>query len=319
MGLSELQQVNAVIGLSRHIAGWPSTLADHKYILDRIELKVSIPDPSKPGVSVVVNPDLLFLSDERNQSLIVELKAGSYREHDLEQMEKLIKLTANQLVRYGRVTVSNAVTHRISVMLIVNHDNLAAFRLAVVAARHPSCLVSISTSIIQTEEGELLDNLLDREFKRGIAIAKAYMPSRLIRVLPTTNETKDLKRCVVETVRDSWVNNERFIDPQRIARQLFRNGIWDLFDSEAKARFLRTAKEVIKDMRETDFYRYIERIPGEPSNWRLLRLPDTEGNQLVKALERFQRVVRDYKTRLQNDVPYSGGRHVDQLTFEDIQ
>jgi len=66
-----------MIGLSKRIHGWPSTLADHKYTLVRIELKLSVPDPAQPGSSKIINPDLLFVSDERNYSLLVELKSGS--------------------------------------------------------------------------------------------------------------------------------------------------------------------------------------------------------------------------------------------------
>lgn len=180
MGLSELQQVNAIIGLSKKVAGWPSTLADHRYSLDRIELKLKIPDATKPGISIVVNPDLLFVSDERNYSLVVELKSGSYHDHDLKQIENLVAVTPVQLIRDGRVTLQHAssvLTHRISVMLVVNHDNLGGFLSAIKAAANKSCLVSLSTTIIQTQHGTLSDNQLDSVFRSGIAIDKSYLPT----------------------------------------------------------------------------------------------------------------------------------------------
>jgi hypothetical protein len=74
--LSPLQQVNAIVGLSKRIEGWPSTLAEHRYSLDRIELKFKVPNPAEVGASIVINPDLLFVSDERNTIHIVELKSG---------------------------------------------------------------------------------------------------------------------------------------------------------------------------------------------------------------------------------------------------
>lgn len=97
MALTELQQVNAMIGLSRNILGWPNTLADHKYTLVRIELKLTVPDPTRPGSSRVINPDLLFVSDERNLSLLVELKSGSYHYHDLEQSQNMSEVTARSI------------------------------------------------------------------------------------------------------------------------------------------------------------------------------------------------------------------------------
>jgi hypothetical protein len=110
MALSELQQVNAFIGLSKNIPGWPSTLADHKYTLDRIELKFKISDPTRPGYSIVINPDLLFVSDERNCSLIVELKSGTFHAHDLQQMDNFVRLKPIELVRNAGVTLPS-VTH----------------------------------------------------------------------------------------------------------------------------------------------------------------------------------------------------------------
>jgi hypothetical protein len=40
MPLTELEQVNAIVGLGMRIDGWPSTFADLGYVLDRIELKI---------------------------------------------------------------------------------------------------------------------------------------------------------------------------------------------------------------------------------------------------------------------------------------
>lgn len=320
MGLSELQQVNAVIGLSKDITGWPSTLADHKYTLDRIELKLTIPDPVRPGSNKVINPDLLFVSDERNYSLLVELKKGTYNNRALEQCQNMAEVTPIQLVRNGRVTLAstaNLVTHKTSTMLVVNEEHAEEFVNAFTAAACDSCAVSIGPLAIQTKYGNLIDSLLDGEFKRGVSIEKRYLPSRLVRVLPTTNETKDLKRCVVETVRDLWVNNERAVNAMVIAERLFRDGIWKLFDSDAQKQFLGVAKRVLKDMHQTEFNRYLQRVPSTLDEWTLLRLPESEGKTKLRAAVAFQNAVRSYKNRLLHDIEYSG-RHIDQLTLDDI-
>jgi hypothetical protein len=321
VALSELQQVNAMIGLSKNIPGWPSTLADHKYTLVRIELKLTVPDPARPGSSKVINPDLLFVSDERNYSLLVELKSGSYHHHDLEQAQNMSEVTPVQLIREGRVTLPaavNLINHKISSMLVVNQENVTAFESALATAHCGVCLVSISTALIHTESGSLSDGQLDGVFKRGISIDKHYLPSRLVRVLPTTNETKDLKRCVVETVRDFWVNSERVINPTVMAQRLFSGGIWELFDTQAQNQFVDVAKRVLKDMHETEFNRYLQRVPGSLVEWNLLRLPDSEGKNRLKSIQTFQKVVRDYKERLLHDSAYPG-RQKEQLTLDDIE
>jgi hypothetical protein len=320
VALSELKQVNAMIGLSKNIPGWPTTLADHKYTLARIELKLTVSDLALPGSSKVVNPDLLFVSDERNYSLLVELKSGSYHEHDLEQSENMTAVTPLELVRGGRVTLlvpANLLEHKISSMLIVNQENVAAFENALAAANCAICLVSISRTLIQTKRGTLIDDQLDSVFKRGISIDKHYLPSRLVRVLPTTNETKDLKRCVVETVREFWVNSERVINPSIVGQRLFSGGIWQLFDTQAQNQFLDIAKRVLKDMHETEFNRYLQRVPGSMVDWNLLRLPDSEGKNRLKAIQTFQRIMREYKERLLHDVDYPG-RQKDQMTLDDV-
>jgi hypothetical protein len=158
---------------------------------------------------------------------------------------------------------------------------------------------------------------LDGEFKRGISIDKHYLPNRLVRVLPTTNETKDLKRCVVETVRELWVNSERVINPSILGQRLFSEGIWQLFDTQAQNQFLDVAQRVLKDMHETEFNRYLQRVPRSTLEWNLLRLPDSEGKNRLKPIQAFQKAVREYKERLQHDIDYSG-RQKDQMTLDDV-
>lgn len=128
MGLSELQQVNAVIGLSKDITGWPSTLADHKYTLDRIELKLTVPNPVRPGSNKVINPDLLFVSDERNYSILVELKGGKYTDRVLEQCQNMAELTPIQLVRNGRVTNLPVFSLKVAALRVISLRGLSLLR-----------------------------------------------------------------------------------------------------------------------------------------------------------------------------------------------
>jgi hypothetical protein len=104
----------------------------------------------------------------------------------------------------------------------------------------------------------------------------------------------------------------------RIGERLFGNGIWKVFDSDARGQFSRIAKNVLKDMQETEFHRYLQRVTGVFDEWTLLRLPETERKNMSRASLRFQKAVRDYKIRLQNDMDYSG-RHVDQLSLADVE
>jgi hypothetical protein len=121
----------------------------------------------------------------------------------------------------------------------------------------------------------------------------------------------------VETVRELWVNSERVINPSILGQRLFSEGIWQLFDTQAQNQFLEVAKRVLKDMHETEFNRYLQRVPGSMVKWNLLRLPDSEGKNRLKAIQSFQRVIRDYKERLLHDSAYPG-RQKDQLTLDDI-
>lgn len=322
MALSELQQVNAIIGLSKNIPGWPSTLADHKYSLDRIELKFKVRDPKRPGHSIIINPDLLFVSDERNSSLIVELKSGSFHDHDLRQMDNLVELKPLELIRDGAVTLqyispSHISSHKISVMMLVNQEYLERFLDEFTSADHKASLVSIDEKLIQSKHGNLTDSRLDREFKNGINIEKRFMPTKFVRVLPTTNETYDVIKFIVETVKELWVNNERSVTPQRIATKLF-NGIWELFDSDAQEQFVSLAKETLKDMRQTEFNRYLAPMLGKKNEWKLLSLPETEGKNRTSAQKTFSKAAQEYKWRKLHGTEYKGGRHIDHPDFGDV-
>lgn len=324
MGLTELQQVNAIIALSKHIDGWPSTLADYGYTLDRIELKLKVSDPSVPGISKVINPDLLFVADIRNFSLIVELKSGTFNYHALEQMDRLVRITPLELIRIGRVSLQNAsnvVSHQISLMMVINYEYLGDYLNEFENSLHKASLVSISTEIIKSHHGEMADISLDAEFKRGININQAYLPTKLIRVLPTTNDITELVSSIVNTVMELWVKNERSVTPLRIAERLFSNdwgSFWDLFDIDAQRRFVDVAQDTLKDMNQTEFNRYLGSVPGARNEWRLLRLPETEGKNQTKAYQAFQQAAQRYKWRRQNNIEYSG-RHLDQLTIDDIE
>src|SRR5260370_30050200 len=103
MALTELEQVNAFVGLSMRIEGWPSTLADLGYTLERIELRMKVPDPKRAGLTIHVNPDLLFVADARNLSLMAELKSGTFQ--GFKQLDRMVAVTPRDLVRYGRVAV----------------------------------------------------------------------------------------------------------------------------------------------------------------------------------------------------------------------
>ena len=322
MTLSELQQVNAIIGLSHNIPGWPSTLADHKYSLDRIELKFKVRDPQRPGYSIIINPDLLFVSDQRNSSLIVELKSGSFHEHDLRQMDNLVGLKPLELIRDGAVTLqhispAHISSHKISVMIVVNQEHLARFLVEFTSVGHKASLVSIDEKLIQSKHGDLTDNGLDREFKNGINIENSFMPTKFVRVLPTTNNTYEVIKHIVETVKVLWVNNERSVTPQRIATKLF-NDIWGLFDSDAQEQFVNLAKETLKDMRQTEFNRYLAPVPGKPNEWRLLNLPETEVRNRTLAQKTFSKVTQEYKWRKLNNTEYKGGKHIDHPDFGDV-
>ncbi len=324
MGLTELQQVNAIIALSKHIEGWPSTLADYGYTLDRIELKLKVSDPSAPGITKVVNPDLLFVADTRNFSLMVELKSGTFNYHAIEQADGLIRITPMELVRGGRVslhTASNVITHRISSMVVINHEHLTDYLAEFRKAACTASLVSISIDFIKAHHGDLADVPLDAEFKRGVDVNQAFLPTRLVRVLPTTNDKLELVNAIVNTVMELWVRNERSITAQRIADRLFTNdwgSYWDLFDIDAQKRFVDVAQDTLKDMHQTEFNRYLGTVPGSRNEWRLLKLPEAEGQNQTKAYKAFQDAAQKYKWRRQNNIEYRD-RHIDQLTLEDIE
>lgn len=317
--MTELDQFNAIIGLSKRIEGWPSTLAELGYTLDRIELKFSIPDPQRPGVSLTINPDLLFVADQRNFSLLVELKSGTFQ--GFQQLDRFVALKPLDLIRSAHITLADnslALKHALSVIQVINDGFLPEYLAEFQRVNHTACLVSLGASSIQAHHSSLADTKADREFKNGIPLSKSYPPTRLLRVLPTTDDEYALIRSVVDAVKFLWINNERVISPLQVAKVEFQS-LWDIFDRPAQSRYLQVAKAVLKDMQQTEFHPYIAPIPGGDDQWKLLNLPESvEQKRLTRAQQTLQNAAQEYKYRRQNNQPYHR-RHSAQTSLYDIE
>ena len=257
MRLDELKQVNAIVGLSKRIEGWPSTLLDLGYELERLELKLSLSVPTKPGVLAKVTPDLCFLAEKRNYSLLVELKSGTFQ--DFTQPDKLIRVTPLDLFRYGGVPILNLIGHKISVAVIINEEFLGEYQSEFERVSHKACLVSIGEFAIKSEHGNLVDDKANGKFKRGIDIPKRP-PSRLIPILPTTDDKPALFRSIADAVKLLWLNNEHSIGPLSISKEIFKQ-IWGAIDNEAQKQFLSFARQALVEMSGAEFRPYMRPLP----------------------------------------------------------
>jgi hypothetical protein len=319
MGLTELQQTNAVIGLSMRIEGWPSTLADHGYTLDRIELVLKVRDPRRPGFSIRVNPDLLFVADVRNLSLIAELKSGRFQ--DFQQLDRSVKVSWLELIRSGKVPVrdqSQAHAHQIGVAQIINDEFVVEYLAEFERVNHEASLISIGDrTIIKSHHGTLPDSKLDRTFKVGVPLEGYYPPTKLVPVLPTSSDEYALVSSVVDGVKQLWVNNTRTVAPADVGRIVFKQ-LWERFGSEAQARYLVVAKDELREMVQTEFHTYLRALPNERDKWALIQLPESVSDRnRTKAYQQFGNVVREYKLR-RKDGREPARRHASQLTWEDI-
>lgn len=318
MKLTELEQLNAIVALSKRIAGWPSTLADHGYTLERLELKIKKPDPTRKGVTIEVTPDILFLADAKNQSFIVELKSGTHQ--GFAQLDKMVGVTPIELVRYGRIVLANAanvINHKISVAEVINDDFLSEYLAEFNRVKHQACLVSISPTNIQSHHGHLADEKLNRKLKSGIPLNDTYRPTRLIRVLPATSDKYAVVRVVVESFIEAWIDNERSLTTTQIAERVFK-GYWGRIDNWARDHFLKESKAILKDMEQTEFNRYLRPVPNS-DEWKLLHLLESiEHKWRSRALQNFQALARSYKWRRRNNEPYKK-RVIAQTSMEDIE
>ncbi len=319
MPLTELEQLNAIVGLSMKIEAWPSTLADVGYVLDRIELKFKVADPKRPGLSIHVNPDLLFVDDIRNFSLIAELKSGRFQ--DFVQLDRFVRITPLELIRYGGVPVkdqSQAVSHKISVAEVINYEFMDEYRNEFVRVNHSASLISISFAEIKSQHGTLADSKLDRVLKNGVSLRGCHRPTKLIRVLPSSNDEYALISSAVDAIKQLWLRNSRKITPTIIGRTVFKQ-LWDRFDREAQARYMTIVKEVLNDLVQTELHSYLRPAPNDTERWSLRLLPESiPDRQRTKAYQQFGDLVRSYKWRRKNNAPYDGRRHSAHLSFEDV-
>jgi hypothetical protein len=319
MPLTELEQVNAIVGLGMRIDGWPSTFADLGYVLDRIELKFKIADPKRPGFSIYINPDILFVDDVRNFSFITELKSGRFQ--DFKQLDRFVNLKPIDLIRYGGVPVrdqSQALAHKISVAEIINEEFLDEYRSEFMRVKHKAQLVTIGPSEIKCHHGKLADSKLDNILKQGISLIGFHRPTKLVPVLPTSDDEYALTSSVVNAIKQLWLRNTRFIASIDVGTSVFRQ-LWDRFDREAQGRYLKIAKDVINDLAQTELHPYIRPVANERDKWALLQLPDgVADRQRTRASQQFGDAIQRYKWRSRNNTPYEGRRHPSHFSFEDV-
>jgi len=317
MSLTELEQINAVVGLSMKVEGWPSTLADLGYALDRIELKFKVPDPARPGLNIYVNPDLLFVADVRNFSLITELKSGRFQ--DFEQIDRFVRVTPKDLILFGGMPVrdqSQALAHKIGVAEIVNDEFLGEYLTEFARVNHAASLVSLGTAEIKSHHGTLADSKLDGVLKKGVSLQGFRRPTKLVPVLPHSSEEYALVSTVVNAVKQLWLSNTRNFTPTVIGSVVFRQ-LWDRFDREAQSRFLAITKEVLNDMVQTELQAYLR--PGANDRWALLQLPDNvDDRHRTRAYQHFGDLIQSYKWRRKNNATYDGRRHSPNLIFDDL-
>jgi hypothetical protein len=319
MALTELEQVNAFVGLSMRIEGWPSTLADLGYTLERIELKMRIPDPERPGLSIHVNPDLLFVADARNLSLMAELKSGTFQ--GFRQLDRMVAVTPRDLVRYGRVAVREFPkldSHVISFMQVINAEFIDQYLPEFERVAHKASLVAMDSVLIESHYGDLADKRADSRFKEGIALSGCRVPTKLIPVLPTTADEYALVESVVDGLKQLWITSARSLEPGNVASLVYRR-LWNTLDTEAQQRYLKIVNETLHDMASCEFHDYLRPSPGSSTKWTLLRLPEAaEPRQLTKELQRFSLFAQTYKQRRLNNTPYAH-RHPGQPSFEDFE
>lgn len=303
MKLTELQQVNALIGLSKPIEGWPSTLLDLGYELERMELSLSLASV-RPGITEKVTPDLFFLAESRNYSFLVELKSGTFQ--DLSQPDKLVRVTPKDLIQYGRVAAQSVSrTHKISVAVIINEEHLSQFQSEFQRKNHAASLISIGDSFIKTQHGTLADTKAARIFQDGIDISSARIPTKLIPVLPTADNKYELAKSVINSFKYFWLNNEYSVTPQSIALQVFGR-IWGAIDSDAQKQYLNSTKTILREMSGTEFHTYMRHVPEKTDEYKLLKLPETsKRGQPTRDKQTFQKALESYRQRKLNNKEYT--------------
>jgi len=281
-------------------------------------LKFKIPDPTRPGLSIYINPDLLFVSDVRNLSLITELKSGRFQ--DFEQLDRFMHITPKDLIRYGGMPVQNQgqmLAHKTSVAEIVNDEFVGEYLSEFVRVNHSASLVSLGSAEMKSHHGTLADSKLDGVLKSGLSLKGSKRPTKLVPVLPNTSDEYALVGTVGNAVKQLWLNNTRNITTTAVGTIVFKQ-LWDRFDREAQRRYLTIAKEVLNDMVQTELYAYLRPVANDTGRWALLQLPESVNDKhRTRAYQQFGDTIQRYKWRRKNNAPYDGRRHSANLVFDD--
>lgn len=315
MKLTELQQTNAIIGLSMRIENWPETLAEAGYALDRIELRLTIPSRNEPGKDIEVNPDLLFANDSKMHYLVVELKSGTF--HGFKQLDGLLGLSPLHLIRAGKVSPSKKKIV-ISVTQIINHEHIGEYKPEFERVKCQANLISINNGkSIKSAYGTIKDGNLDNEFQKGVSLRQCMLPTGIIEILPTS-ETREIANATANAVKVFWLDNHRTLNPTQVAEKVFKK-LFNLIDASTRNNLLHTIKETLKEMACAELQQYMRATQGTSDDWTMLNLPEQQPrNNLTKAKQRFQKAIEIYKDRKFHGTPYKKDLF-SQMSIEDVE
>lgn len=324
--MTTLEQLNAIVGLCYSMPGWPSSLVELGYKVERLELSFTITDEGK---SITINPDLVLVSDRFNSSLIFENKSrgdlidpvrNKEKEDEVkDQLSRSCKATKEDFIFKGAISTSDPTKHIHSLILLCNDEYKTFFEKVIAENNYEIAIISIGKNEIKLVLNKINEENANNVFEKGINIENLFPPVNIIPICPDSDQLEITKQ-VVNAIMALLVSDQRCIDITNIMSKIFYNGLWNVFDSRAKKELTRRVRGVLKEMCETEFSQYISRRGGyghNPEEWTLLNHPSKTTQYQALKSTKIKYIGRKYSGEIYSN--YNPQQETLFANFEKIE
>ncbi|MFA6459326.1 MAG: hypothetical protein WCV79_02945 [Candidatus Paceibacterota bacterium] len=301
--MTQIEQLNAIIGFCIKTPGWPHVLSDLGYMIERIELKFSVVDEA--GKSRTINPDIVLMSEKKNFCLVFESKSGSVQQDCSDQLKRYSIVTKNDLIQKGAVTSLSPTNLDFNIVLIVNSEHTESYKQLIVREKLSTVLTEVNQKKVILIQGQFREVETNEVFRQGISIENQFLPMNFIPILPDSSDIETKER-VVEAVTAFLSRKMKTFGLEQIMDEIFGGGLWSVFDNEAKIALREKIKVILKEMCHTEFSKYIIRRGGDSKNpieWNLRSHPGSKRTRQFQALKKLK---VDYISRLSRGEEYRG-------------
>jgi len=231
--------INKMIGLTKKLEDWPSTLNELGFRLDLIEPTFNVADEDDSAI----RPDLFLSSNKLTHSLIVECKSGKTLDnHSKKQLRKYSMVEPKDVLQWAKIYDPKKLT--VEVCFAINHSNKILVK--AINDKHSFPILVFSDKKIH-KENDFSNIPLNKAFSSEIHLAD-YPP---ISFYPFSDDREDsLISLYVFRELVGLALKQNYQEEIEIKIDDLLNSIhpcWDSIHDKKKTEIAKRVKEVLKE------------------------------------------------------------------------